>query len=176
YNAAFDARSDSNSRAIVGFDNDVPAGVMFEVLRLLQTRLDGAPFDDAESFARARGDEDSHGTLFERVERAPYSVVYADRFPEEVPAKLNRSMVAGTIRGADAEIYDCAANSNPDNLGGRVMVRFHVEMSGRVSSAEVITDEFRGTPVGECIRGVFLDMEFPRTRSDLQVNYPVVIE
>ncbi|MGM0556049.1 MAG: hypothetical protein ACQEVA_06705, partial [Myxococcota bacterium] len=33
YNAAFDARSDSNSRAIVGFDNDVPAGVMFEVLR-----------------------------------------------------------------------------------------------------------------------------------------------
>jgi hypothetical protein len=92
-----------------------------------------------------------------------------------LPKKLSRPMVKGTIRKYNGRVFNCGKSSNKNNLSGRMMVRFTVQPSGRVSNAAVTTDKFKGTDVGRCVVGVARSMKFPETQSDLTINFPFPI-
>jgi predicted Zn finger-like uncharacterized protein len=92
-----------------------------------------------------------------------------------LPPKLSRSMVRNTIRKYNGRVFNCGKSSNKNNLSGRMMVRFTVQPSGRVSASTVTTSKFKGTDVGKCVAGVARSMKFPATQSDLTINYPFTI-
>ena len=91
---------------------------------------------------------------------------------EELPERLSRSDVQGTIRRYNSQVSACSRDSNPDGLSGNATVRFVVTGSGNVSSADA-QGEFAGTEVGNCIEGVVEGMRFPETQDDRRtINYP----
>lgn len=95
----------------------------------------------------------------------------------DLPDKLTKSMVSSTIKKYKSKVDRCAENSNRKNMSGIVFVGMSIEKSGRVSDTSIKTSRFRGTDVGECVEGVVQDMQFPESKSSLEVaKYPFRIK
>lgn len=91
---------------------------------------------------------------------------------EEVPERLTRSMVQNVMRGADPDVEDCSQNSNPDGYSAIVVIRFEVNGSGFVTSAEA-QDPAQGLAVAQCLEDVVRNLRFPKTRDESRLlHYP----
>ena len=91
---------------------------------------------------------------------------------EDLPEKPSRSMVMDTIRKYSGRVNNCGQKSNKDSLSGTCKVKFTVEPSGQTSGVSIQSSDFKGTDVGNCVRGVVQSMSFPKTQKGMPVLFP----
>jgi predicted Zn finger-like uncharacterized protein len=91
---------------------------------------------------------------------------------EDLPEKPSRSMVMDTIRKYSGRVNNCGQKSNKEKLSGTCKVKFTVEPSGQTSNVSVQSSDFKGTDVGNCVRGVVQSMSFPKTQEGMPVLFP----
>jgi outer membrane biosynthesis protein TonB len=66
--------------------------------------------------------------------------------------------------------------SRSGSVPRRVAVRFTVLTSGRVTSARVITDQYKGTPLDSCLGRAFKAIQFPPFEGEtVSMTYPFVL-
>jgi hypothetical protein len=66
--------------------------------------------------------------------------------------------------------------SRSGSVPHRVAVRFTVLTSGRVTSARVITDQYKGTPLDSCLGRAFKAIQFPPFEGEtVSMTYPFVL-
>ena len=86
--------------------------------------------------------------------------------------------VVDTLIRSNMSVKRCFYNEKQTTgeMPTRVNVRFTVLQSGRVSSARVITDEYKGGPLDSCLSRSFRAIQFPAFEGEsLTMNYPFVL-
>ncbi|MEZ4406310.1 MAG: hypothetical protein R3A52_07535 [Polyangiales bacterium] len=88
----------------------------------------------------------------------------------DLPERLNRSAITGTLAPLNGAVRACAQGQT-----GTAPVNITIGNDGNVRNA-ALSGQFAGTPVGECITGVVRRAHFPQFRNPTQtVMYPFVI-
>ena len=95
---------------------------------------------------------------------------------EDLPEKPSRSMVMDTIRKYSGRVNNCGQKSNKESLSGTCKVKFTVEPSGQTSGVSIQSSDFKGTDVGNCVRGVVQSMSFPKTQKGMPVLFPFSVK
>ncbi len=69
--------------------------------------------------------------------------------------------------------YEAAMKRNPKLKKGKIVTRYMVEKSGKVSSARVIRNELGDRKLGSCVRKVFLTLDYGEQPQQTRVTYPL---
>lgn len=77
-----------------------------------------------------------------------------------LPASLNRRQILGVVKRGVGKVRGCKAQQ-PD-AKGTVMVKMIIAKSGNVSSAQVKSGPFKGTPFGACVERTVKVFRFPQ--------------
>lgn len=94
----------------------------------------------------------------------------------DVPERLSREMVKSTLATYTSWIAECARSQNQNDLQGAVQIKFFIQPSGETARVKIRSERFEGTDVGECIRELVADMEFPVSQSEQPVEFPFPVE
>ena len=86
-----------------------------------------------------------------------------------MPAQLSKQQIVQVVKKGSPAIQQCRSG----DASGTVTVKMTVAPSGSVSSAEVVTPEFKGTPVGNCVESKVRTFKFPAfSGSPMTFNMP----
>ncbi len=77
-----------------------------------------------------------------------------------LPASLSRSQILKVVKRSSGRVRECGRRD--PSLVGTIAVKLRIARSGLVTSAEVVTGKFKGTPVGKCVSGVVGKLRFPQ--------------
>ncbi len=89
-----------------------------------------------------------------------------------LPDSLSKQQILRVVKTNAGSIQSCKDGST----SGTVMVAMVIAGSGRVSSADVTTSKFKGTPVGRCVEGKVRAFRFPQFRGDaMRINMPFAL-
>jgi hypothetical protein len=95
--------------------------------------------------------------------------------PESEPP-LTRAEIRTVVRAKLAQVRACFDEglAIDPTLGGVVELGFTIDAEGRVSDAELLTDELAQARVGECLLEQLPSWQFPRPRggAELRIRYP----
>lgn len=86
--------------------------------------------------------------------------------------------VVDTMIRSNLSVKRCFFNEQQraGEMPSRVNVQFTVIQTGRVSSARVITDQYKGGPLDSCLGRAFKAIKFPAFEGEsLSMNYPFVL-
>jgi hypothetical protein len=86
--------------------------------------------------------------------------------------------VVDTLIRSNLSVKRCFFNEQQraGEMPSRVNVQFTVIQTGRVSSARVITDQYKGGPLDSCLGRAFKAIKFPAFEGEsLSMNYPFVL-
>lgn len=69
--------------------------------------------------------------------------------------------------------YDNAVTRNPDLKKGKIVTRFHVSKNGKVDKAAVMRNDLGDKQLAECVRQVFLTLDYGAQEKPTNVTYPL---
>ncbi len=75
-----------------------------------------------------------------------------------------------------ATCYEHAVDRNPDLGKGKIVTRYRVGEDGKVTEAKVTRNDLGDKQLGECIRQVFLTLEYGQQEKATNVTYPLEFE
>lgn len=88
-----------------------------------------------------------------------------------LPDKLSRTQILTVVKQNAGAIAAC--KDREPGVSGTVMVKMVIASGGNVSSADVVTGQFKGSPVGNCVEGKVRAFRFPQFAGDpMQINMP----
>ncbi|MCB9545043.1 MAG: zinc-ribbon domain-containing protein [Myxococcales bacterium] len=88
-----------------------------------------------------------------------------------LPEKLSRQQILLVVKQNAGGIRSC--KSQDPSASGTVMVSMVIDRSGSVSSANVPSGPFKGTPVGGCVEQKVKGFRFPQFRGEpMRINMP----
>lgn len=134
-----------------------------------------APSRPAASTGASGGGEGRPQSIDELMGRVapgarPAAPAAAPAAQPDLPERLNRSAITGTLAPLNGAVRACAQGQT-----GTAPVNITIGNDGNVRNA-ALSGQFAGTPVGECITGVVRRAHFPQFRNPTQtVMYPFVI-
>lgn len=115
--------------------------------------------------------------LGEKKEAAVVAKVETMGGPEVESSSVDRNAVAKFVKArikAVASCYEKELKRNP-SLKGKVVVRFTITASGRVSEVEIEENSLGNQAVASCIRTIVRGWAFPfKPEEDVPVSYPFV--
>lgn len=98
--------------------------------------------------------------------------------PSQVFEGIDREGVRGVIRTALPAVKDCFADTREaqPNVEGKVVIRFVVDDTGKVTDTIVKSTEAKYPPLENCVMQVIRGQKFPKPDkgSRAQVDYPFV--
>ena len=134
-----------------------------------------------ESAARARTEREARAQEAKEQERAKQARAAAAAPPAQPSAPKMKSLpltVVDTMIRSNMSVKRCffAEKQASGTLPSRVNVRFTVMPTGRVSSARVTTDEYKGGTLDSCLGRAFRAISFPGFEGDpLSMTYPFIL-
>lgn len=88
-----------------------------------------------------------------------------------LPEQLSRNDILMVVRRKTPAVLRCKERQ-PD-ASGTVTVRLTIGRNGRVNDARIVSGNFRGSPVGNCVESVARTFQFPQFRGDpMTINLP----
>ena len=72
--------------------------------------------------------------------------------------------------------YEDAQARNENLPKGKIVTRYTIEEDGTVSSAKIVRNDLRDTQLGECVRQVFLSLDYGAQDKKTNVTYPLTFE
>ncbi|MBE2249177.1 MAG: adventurous gliding motility protein GltJ [Myxococcus sp.] len=140
-----------------------------------------APVAEKKEPAKSGGDGDSFDDLFGDGKKRPVKeeasaqpekkkpTVYVPPPPGgagggDLKDELNQSDILEVVSGSKAALGRCAEEQRKREPGttGRLVMKWSIQTSGKVSNVGVVTEEFKGTYMAGCVGGVIKAMTFPR--------------
>ena len=91
-------------------------------------------------------------------------------------AALERNVVERGVHEKQGELLECyegAVTRNPDLSSGKLVMRYRVEKDGKVSRADIVRNDLRDPKLGECVRQVFLSLDYGAQERPSNVTYPL---
>jgi len=104
-----------------------------------------------------------------------YPGLVVDRYSDFHPGcdpKVIAGYVKKNLRAIQA-CYEWELRGDP-SLKGKVVVKFTIGATGRVSDVEVVENTFKGEEVGVCVRDTIRKWVFPIKDAECPVEYPFV--
>jgi hypothetical protein len=89
---------------------------------------------------------------------------------QEIEREVNKK------RDELSSCYDNAVTRNPELKTGKIVTRFRVNEDGKVTSAKIIRNDLGDTQLGECIRQVFLTLDYGEQGDTSNITYPLHFE
>ncbi len=75
-----------------------------------------------------------------------------------------------------ASCYDNAVARNPELKTGKIVTRYRVKEDGKIASAKVVRNDLGDKQLGECIRQVFLTLDYGQQDEASNITYPLDFE
>jgi outer membrane biosynthesis protein TonB len=125
----------------------------------------------------------SSAATIKSLERASSSLEYENVWraahPSAATGTVNGEEVRATIRAHASEVQECyaAALLNSNESGGRVVVRFVIDPSGRVPTVTIGASELHAPELGCCVVKRVAEWTFPKPENAgfVVVEYPFVV-
>lgn len=92
---------------------------------------------------------------------------------------IEREVVEREVNKKQDELSTCYENAierNPKLAKGKIVTRFHVAEDGKVTEAKITRNDLRDKQLGECIRQVFLTLDYGAQEKPTNVTYPLDFE
>jgi hypothetical protein len=91
-------------------------------------------------------------------------------------SSIDREAIIRVVRKKQPEMRKCyeAGLARDPKLQGRVVVKFVVETTGKVSSAEDAGSDLPDTATVACVASVFRTMVFPAPYLKMTISYPLM--
>jgi hypothetical protein len=89
---------------------------------------------------------------------------------------LGREAIEAEVNTKQDELSSCYENAvtrNPDLKKGKIITRYHVTKEGKVDSAKILRNDLRDNQLGECVRQVFLTLDYGELEKPTNVTYPL---
>jgi len=92
---------------------------------------------------------------------------------------LEKSAISGVVQrrlGAIKACYERELKGNP-TLGGKVIVQFTIQESGRVADVKIVSDSTQEPRIGKCIANQIAHFKFPQPEGgSVTASYPFVLQ
>jgi hypothetical protein len=146
--------------------------------RRAASQADAAEEDDGEDlgldeeFARELDDPAKRAVPAKRTVYIP-----ADPKPLEAPASLAQSDIFSVVVSNRGDITECVSGQKLQSEDGtrKVVVRWSILPSGKVTEVATETPSYRGTPLALCLEGKIRAWTFPKHREQGgPVRFPFV--
>ncbi len=85
----------------------------------------------------------------------------------EIEAEVNKK------QDALSDCYESAIDRNAELKKGKIVTRYHVTSQGKVSSAKIVRNDLHDKRLGECVRHVFLTLDYGEQDGPTNVTYPL---
>lgn len=69
--------------------------------------------------------------------------------------------------------YQTALRRRP-KLAGRLVVRFELARTGRVTKVDIVEDELGDEPLARCVSSLFRSLQFPESPGSATITYPLL--
>ncbi len=89
---------------------------------------------------------------------------------------LEREVIEREVNAKQEELSSCyedAVDRNPDLRKGKIVTRYRVTKEGKVDRAKIIRNDLRDQKLGECVRKVFLTLDYGEQERPSNVTYPL---
>lgn len=89
---------------------------------------------------------------------------------------LDRETIEQEVNAKQDELvscYDAAVERNPELKKGKLVMRYHVSKSGKVTKARVVRNDLKDTQLGACVKDVFLTLDYGEQDKPTNVTYPL---
>jgi hypothetical protein len=92
---------------------------------------------------------------------------------------LEREVIEAKVDEKTDELsscYETAVDRNPDLKTGKIVTRYHVTKEGDVDQAKITRNDLGDKQLGECVRQVFLTLDYGEQERPTNVTYPLTFE
>jgi hypothetical protein len=92
---------------------------------------------------------------------------------------LDQEVIERPVNEKQGELescYEAAKAKNPKLRKGKIVTRYLIDTDGKVPEAKTIRNELADKELGECVRKVFLSLEYGEQEEKTRVTFPLTFE